>query len=51
MTDDYIRTMIYSNPRVQKCMDELSEQVMSGDMPPTLAAKELIDTIEAALKA
>ena len=51
MTDDYIRTMIYSNPRVQKCMDELSEQVMSGEMPPTLAAKELIDTIEAALKA
>ena len=51
MTDDYIRTMIYSNPRVQKCMDELSGQVMSGDMPPTLAAKELIDTIEAALKA
>ena len=51
MTDDYIRTMIYSNPRVQKCMDELSGQVMSGEMPPTLAAKELIDTIEAALKA
>ena len=51
MTDDYIRTMIYSNPRVQKCMDELSVHVMSGDMPPTLAAKELIDTIEAALKA
>ena len=51
MTDDYFRTMIYSNPRVQKCMDELSGQVMSGEMPPTLAAKELIDTIEAALKA
>lgn len=31
MTDDYIRTMIYSNPRVQKCMDELSGQVMSGE--------------------
>ena len=51
MTDDYIRTMIYSNPRVQKCMDELSVHVMSGEMPPTLAAKELTDTIEAALKA
>ncbi len=50
MTDDYIRTMIYSNPKVQACMEQLSVHVMSGEMPPTLAAKQLIDTIESAIR-
>ena len=50
MADDHIRTLVYSNPSVQACLERLGKTVLAGGISPTMAAKELIDAIDGALK-
>ncbi len=50
MADDYIHTLIYSNPAVQACIVKVGEGVTQGSLSPTMAAKALIAVMEEELK-
>lgn len=50
MADDYIHNLVYASPEVQLCLERLSGSVLNGEVSPSMASKELIDTMEKALR-
>ncbi len=50
MAQEYIRSIIVQNPAITACMRQVEQQLMAGGITATMAAQNLISTMEAELK-
>ncbi|MCB0296162.1 MAG: methylmalonyl Co-A mutase-associated GTPase MeaB, partial [Calditrichaeota bacterium] len=47
---DYLENLFYQHPDIIAQMPEIEQAVMSGKLPPTTAARQLLQIFEEALK-
>ena len=50
MTEEFIRNKILNHPSVMRCLIEVEEKIRSDNLSATMAAKSLIETIEATMR-
>jgi LAO/AO transport system kinase len=50
MTEEYIRNKILNHPSVMSCLIEVEEKIRTDNMSATMAAKNLIETIETTMR-
>lgn len=47
MADDYFRNLLYNNPAIAAAREGIEAQVLSGEIAPTKALNEIVETIRA----
>ena len=47
MADDYFRNLLYNNPAIAAARESIEAQVLSGEIAPTKALNEIVETIRA----
>ncbi len=47
MAWSYVNTLIFQNPSVMQCEEDVKKQLMSGDITASLAAQKIIDDVKA----